>query len=164
MIAPPTFDVVRRAAGAARMAVIAVAFAGSLSVAYGCAGPDGGGRQSAAAARTEIEEVMRQWEAALVAGVPHEAVSEVFTRAAVRLPPGEAATRGRARIAEALAGSVPVREARFDIEDLDAYADLAVAYGAYLIVVAEDAVLRGKFLQVWKRTEGGWRIHRVMWE
>ena len=39
-----------------------------------------------ATARAEIESVSRVWEASLLAGQPSKAVSEVFTKDALRLP------------------------------------------------------------------------------
>lgn len=130
---------------------------GSLWTA-GCGGSHG------ADARAEIEAVTRQWEAALVAGTPDLAVADVFTEDAVRLPTDEPVVRGRAAIARALTGSVPLETARFVIEDLEVDGDLAFANGTYSVQVADAEALTGKFLEVWKRTAAGWRIHRVMWD
>ncbi|MYG48109.1 MAG: nuclear transport factor 2 family protein, partial [Gemmatimonadales bacterium] len=116
------------------------------------------------AVRAEIERVTRRWEAALMAGAPDEAVAEVFTPDAVRLPSGEPAVRGHDAIARALAGSVPLREARFTIEDIEVDGNLAFANGTYRVRGPDDIELDGKFLEVWKRLETGWRIHRVMWD
>ena len=116
------------------------------------------------AARAEIEEVTRRWEAALRAGRPQDAVAEVFSPDAVRLPSGAPAVRGQAAIAAALAGSAPLVEARFTIGDLEVDGGLAFANGVYRVKTAEGWVLGGKFLEVWKRTPDGWRIHRVMWD
>jgi len=124
----------------------------------------GGGGAAAADAEAGIREVTRRWEAALIAGDPAGAVPSVFTPDAMRLPAGEPAVHGQAAIADALAGSVPLAEARFDIEDLDVDGALAYAAGTYRVRAADGPVLTGKFLEVWKRTADGWRIHRVMWD
>ncbi|MCY3700224.1 MAG: nuclear transport factor 2 family protein [Gemmatimonadetes bacterium] len=147
---------------------LAAAVAGGL-VAAACSSPapevgENGGAAAVEAVRAEIERVTRRWEAALIAGAPGEAVAEVFTPDAVRLPSGEPAVRGHDAIARALAGSVPLREARFTIDDIEVDGDLAFANGTYRVRGPDDIGLNGKFLEVWKRLETGWRIHRVMWD
>jgi len=127
----------------------------------GCSGPDGA---ATGRAQAEIREVTRRWEAALVAGDPAGAVSDVFTEDALRLPAGEPVVRGRAAIAEALAGSTALDEARFDLEDIEVDGRLAYAAGTYSVRAPTGESLTGKFLEVWKSTPAGWRIHRVMWD
>ena len=147
---------------ASRVAGAIVLIAG----ASGCGGsaPGASGEQGIEAARAEIEAVTRHWEASLLAGVPHEAVADVFTPDAVRLPSGEPAVRGQEAIARALFGSAALDEARFEIEDLEVDGDLAFANGVYRVRAPDGVELSGKFLEVWKRTAEGWRIHRVMWD
>ena len=117
-----------------------------------------------ATARAEIESVSRVWEASLLAGQPSEAVSEVFTKDALRLPAGEEAVKGQPAIIEALAGSARLTEARFMIEDLEVEGNLAFANGTYRVRAEGGEELTGKFLEVWKKSDQGWRIHRVMWD
>ena len=117
-----------------------------------------------ATARTEIESVSRVWEASLLAGQPAEAVSEVFTKDALRLPAGEEAVKGQPAIIEALAGSARLTEARFMIEDLEVEGNLAFANGTYRVRAEGGEELTGKFLEVWKKSNRGWQIHRVMWD
>ena len=114
--------------------------------------------------RAELEAVTRLWEASLIAGRPAAAVADVFTEDAIRLPALEEPVRGRAAIAEALAGSVALAEARFDLAEIEARGDLAYATGSYSVRTPDGQTLTGKFLEVWKRTSEGWRIHRVMWD
>jgi len=117
-----------------------------------------------ATARAEIESVSRVWEASLLAGQPAEAVSEVFTKDALRLPAGEEAVKGQPAIIEALAGSARLTEARFMIEDLEVEGNLAFANGTYRVRAEGGEELTGKFLEVWKKSNQGWQIHRVMWD
>ncbi len=161
-----TFRRIFPAGFAARGLVLAV---GGLVAATACGGgaPDmreTGGTVAVEAVRAEIERVTRRWEASLIAGVPGEAVADVFTPDAVRLPSGEPAVRGHEAIERALAGSVPLRAARFTIEDIEVDGNLAFANGTYRVRGPDDVELEGKFLEVWKRLETGWRIHRVMWD
>ncbi|WP_420447481.1 YybH family protein [Candidatus Palauibacter sp.] len=142
---------------------------GGLFASAACGGTESGvgatGEPAdAASVRAEIERVTRRWEASLIAGAPDEAVADVFTPDAVRLPSGEPVVRGHDAIVRALAGSAPLSEARFTIEDLEVDGDLAFANGTYRVRGPDDVELSGKFLEVWKRTETGWRIHRVMWD
>ncbi|WP_419161095.1 YybH family protein [Candidatus Palauibacter sp.] len=126
----------------------------------------GAARQSgdAATVRAEIEAVTLRWEASLLAGTPEEAVADVFTPDAVRLPSGEPAVQGHEAIARALEGSAPLLEARFTIDDLEVDGRLAFANGTYRVRGPDGVELSGKFLEVWRRTAAGWRIHRVMWD
>lgn len=123
-----------------------------------------GGEDAAAGAEAAILEVTRQWESALVAGAAPAAVESVFTEDAIRLPAGESPVRGRSAIRGALSGSTALRMARFEIEDLEIDGDLGYATGTYTVSVTGEDRLTGKFLEVWKRTSAGWRIHRVMWD
>lgn len=116
------------------------------------------------AARAEIEAVTRRWEASLIAGNPAAAVPDVFTEDALRLPAGDDPVRGRAAIAAALAGSVALSSVRFDLQEIEVEGDLAYAAGTYEVRTPDGQSLTGKFLEVWKRTAEGWRIHRVMWD
>ncbi len=152
---------------------LVAAVAGGL-VAAACSGPapeageagvgETGGAVDVEAVRAEIERVTRRWEASLIAGAPGDAVADVFTPDAVRLPSGEPAVRGHDAIVRALAGSAPLRAARFTIEDIEVDGNLAFANGTYRVRGPDDTELGGKFLEVWKRLETGWRIHRVMWD
>ena len=123
-----------------------------------CAGGGGGD------AETAIREVTRRWEEALVSGDPAGAVESVFTADAIRLPANEPAVRGFEAIRGALAGSIALEEARFDLEDIEVSGSLAYASGTYRVRVPQGQTIVGKFLEVWKRTPAGWRIHRVMWD
>lgn len=122
------------------------------------------GEGSSSEAQAEIREVTRRWEAALVSGDPAGAVADVFTSDAVRLPADEPAVRGIAAITEALAGSVPLTQATFDLQDIEVDGSLAYASGTYGVRLPDGQTLAGKFLEVWKDTPAGWRIHRVMWD
>ena len=117
-----------------------------------------------AAAIEEIREVSERWEAALVAGTPSSAVADVFTEDALRMPAGSPPVRGRSAIAAALEGAVPLAEASFDLEDVGVEGDVAYAAGSYRVRSAAGDQQTGKFLEVWRRTPAGWRIHRVMWD
>jgi len=132
-----------------------------LGAAFGCAP---GAEAVLRDAETGIRDVTRRWEESLVAGEAAQAVSDVFTEDAIRLPANEPAVRGHAAIREALSGSVALAEARFDIEDIEVDGELAYAAGTYRVRSPDGTSLTGKFLEVWKRTPAGWRIHRVMWD
>jgi len=99
-----------------------------------------------------------------MAGDPAAAVPEVFTEEALRMPALEDPVRGRVAIAEALAGSVALASARFDLSEIEVEGNLAYAAGRYSVRPPGGQELTGKFLEVWKRTAEGWRIHRVMWD
>lgn len=142
--------------GPAKVAVAALAGAAALA---GCAGG-----ADPAAVRAELEAVTDVWEASLMAGTPAEAVPDVFTEDAMRLPAGEAPARGHAAIAAALDGSAALEHASFELADVEVDGKLAYANGVYEVRAPGAGALRGKFLEVWKRTDAGWRIHRVMWD
>jgi len=99
-----------------------------------------------------------------VAGDAATAVPDVFTEDALRMPALEDPVRGRVAIGEALAGSVALASARFDLAEIEIEGDFAYAVGRYAVRPPGGQELTGKFLEVWKRTAEGWRIHRVMWD
>jgi ketosteroid isomerase-like protein len=144
--------------GVRRVAALAV-FLAPVFGPVGCTAGD-----TVQAAREEIREVTRRWESALVAGDPAGAVDGVFTEDALRMPSGEPAVRGRRAISAALAGSVALAEVRFELDEIDVDGGLAYAAGTYRVRASEGEALSGKFLEVWKHTAAGWRIHRVMWD
>lgn len=135
-----------------------------FALAAGAQGCAPSGEAALREAEAGIRDVTKRWEAALMAGEAARAVSDVFAEDAVRLPANEPAVRGRAAIVEALSGSVALAEARFDIEDIEVDGRLAYAAGTYRVRPPDGPSLTGKFLEVWKRTPAGWRIHRVMWD
>lgn len=132
-----------------------------LVLGLACGGGAGADHETA---RAEIEEVTRRWERSLVEGDPAGAVADVFTEDAIRLPAGEPPVRGRAAISRALAGSVALTEARFEIEEVEIEGALAFATGRYAVTAPDGQSFGGKFLEVWRHTADGWRIHRVMWD
>lgn len=125
-----------------------------------CAGP----ASNTASVRAELEAVTHEWEASLLEGTPAAAVRNVFTEDAVRLPADEPPVRGHVAIADDLLGSAALEHASFDLTDIEVDGWMAFANGVYEVRSKGGEVLRGKFLEVWKRTEAGWRIHRVMWD
>ena len=50
------------------------------------------------------------------------------------------------------------------IKDLEVEGNLAFANGTYRVRAVGGEELTGKFLEVWKKSDQGWRIHRVMWD
>ena len=98
------------------------------------------------------------------------AVVAVYADDAVLMPPGAAPARGTAAIKEAIAkeiagakkGNVQFQLATND--EVGVSGDMAWHSGAYFVVdKANKPVETGKFLEVWERKNGKWRITRDIW-
>jgi ketosteroid isomerase-like protein len=94
----------------------------------------------------------------------------VYADDAVLMPPGAAPARGTAAIKEAIAkeiagakkGNVQFQLATND--EVGVSGDMAWHSGAYFVVdKANKPVETGKFLEVWERKNGKWRITRDIW-
>ena len=90
------------------------------------------------------------------------AVSALYTEDAQLAPPGAALVNGRAAIreffAKEFATSLPITVTA-DASGIGG--EWAWRSGAWS--VSGDRPVTGKFLEVWRRTEQGWRMHRDIW-
>ena len=92
--------------------------------------------------------------------------AELYTSDGQLLPPGNDLVTGREAVADFWRGVVDSGVETIDIEplDVDVHGDSAVRVGqATLSDAGGGTVDDVKFIEVWKRDEGEWRIHRDIW-
>jgi ketosteroid isomerase-like protein len=98
------------------------------------------------------------------------AVTALYSEEAVLMPPGEPPARGTAAIKEAIAKEIAgakkggVGFALGTGDDVSVSGDMAWHSGAYFVLdKSGKTVEAGKYLEVWERKNGKWRIVRDMW-
>jgi ketosteroid isomerase-like protein len=91
-------------------------------------------------------------------------VAGCYTQDAQLLVPHAEAIRGRAAIQAVFsARGGQGHTLQFDSRELEGHGDTAVEIGEYTRKQADgQAIDRGKYLVIWKRIGGDWKIHRDM--
>ena len=89
-------------------------------------------------------------------------MGDMYTEDAVLLPAGGSSTRGREAIeaiwAEKLGSGVA--DVQLTTEELVPLGDdLAYEIGSYTTTPKDAAPVSGNYLVLWKRTDGGWKLH-----
>ena len=94
------------------------------------------------------------------------AVAAHYTEQGQILPPTTDAITGRNQI-QAFWKAVMdmgIASVRLASTELDIYPGTAIEVGKYTLFSAEDQELdRGKYVVVWKKEQGQWRLHRDIW-
>ena len=117
-----------------------------------------GVRQSIDAANGRFMAAFRAGDAA--------AVAACYTPNAQLLPAGSDAVVGTEAITGFWRGAMGmgIAEARLETADVESEGDLAVELGRYVLLGADGGTLDyGKYLVVWRRDGGAWKLHRDIW-
>ncbi|MGD9904152.1 MAG: DUF4440 domain-containing protein [Vicinamibacterales bacterium] len=156
-----------------RSASVAPALFAALLVA-GCGGQEraaGADRPPAAtpfdlsAMRRVIQEQNDRFTRAHVAG-DVATIDAMFTRDATSFPPGADPAIGPAAIHALTMDYLRAGVTAFREQSTDVYGneDLVVDHGTYTMTYGPDHVVeRGKYLNVWRREDGAWKIHANIW-
>lgn len=144
----------KRLSQATMFAVVAIA----VSFAFvGCERTDEGADYST------LEQTTAAWEEAFNAGDAAR-IADMYTPRARIMPPNAESAEGRAAIQahleQMVASGIKVRLTQ---TDLAGDGDFAYKTGVYEILAGEEVVDRGKYLEVWKRLDGEWQMHRDIW-
>jgi len=118
-----------------------------------------------AALRAEIEAKNVRFTEAHITG-DSATIDQMFTTDARVLPPGAEPVIGRAAIARLTQEYFDVGVSEFTETTIDFYVsgDLLIDQGNYVMVYGEPKVREvGKYLNVWKREGGEWRIYSNIW-
>lgn len=114
--------------------------------------------------RNEIAAVNRQFEEAARKG-DLDRLASLYTADAMALPPDAPVARGREDIKRmwgSIAQQIGLKDVRLDTLDLEEAGDTAYEVGeATLTLSSGTAVV--KFVVVWKKVNGQWRLHRDIW-
>lgn len=115
-----------------------------------------------AAATAAMDTAAAGWEKAYN-DKSAEAVAAIYTEDAQLLPPGAPFVNGRAAIRDYFANDIEKQWAKISVKS-DANGltgDWAWRSGTWS--VETDPVVTGKYIEVWRKTQEGWHLHRDIW-
>jgi uncharacterized protein (TIGR02246 family) len=116
-------------------------------------------------ARAAIEAANKQFIAALAKG-DAAALAGMYTVSAIAFPPNAEPMKGRAAIEKMWQGVVAggIKGATLTTSDVETHGDTAYEVGSYEMKVDGGKVVdRGKYIVIWKREQGQWKLHRDIW-
>jgi len=119
---------------------------------------------SAEDVRAAIESTNRAFAGELASG-DAAAVAQRYTEDAAVIAPGAPVARGRAAIEAFWAGAVAagLRSVALATSSVDAAGDLAAEEGEATLVDADGVTTKSRYVVVWKRQDGEWKLHRDIW-
>jgi ketosteroid isomerase-like protein len=115
--------------------------------------------------RTAIEAGNKAFAAAFAQGKAAE-IAALYTADAQAFPPNSEVVSGRAAIQKLWQGAIDsgVKEVALSVTEVEGYGDTAHEVGTYLMKDANGKQLdRGKYIVVWKKQQGQWKMHRDIW-
>jgi uncharacterized protein (TIGR02246 family) len=114
--------------------------------------------------RAAIESGNRAFIAAFLRG-DAQAVADLYTEDAKVIPPGSEVASGRSAIAAfwRTVMDTVVKDLTLDTIEVESAGDLACEVGAVKVVGANSQLTAGRYVVVWKRQNGHWKIHRDIW-
>lgn len=113
--------------------------------------------------RAAVDAGNRAFVAAFLRGDAN-AIGELYTEDAQVIAPGAPVARGRAAIAAAWKKAMDsVKDVRLETGDVESSGDLASETGIVHLVGKDGAATKERYVVVWKRTKGGWKLHRDIW-
>ncbi len=118
-----------------------------------------------AAVKAAIDANNKKFGAAIAAGNP-AGVAGLYTDDAMVLPPNGEAMSGRPAIEKLFQALVAagIKEITLTAQEVEAHGDVATELGAYSVKDgAGKEIDRGKYIVVWKRVQGQWKLHRDIW-
>lgn len=116
-------------------------------------------------AREGIEATNRQLEAAIAEG-SGEAAAACYTEDGQLLPPGSPVVTGHEAIAAFWQAGVDsgIGGVTLTTLEVEGHRKTATEVGAFEIRDGEgNAIGEGSFVVLWKKTDGGWKLHRDIW-
>jgi uncharacterized protein (TIGR02246 family) len=116
-------------------------------------------------ARSEIEAANKIFEAAFARG-DSAGVAALYTDKAQLLPAGSDFVTGTGAIAEfwQSAFDAGMKGVSLVTGEVEKHGDTAYEVGELEIVGADGSVMdRAKYVVIWKKEKGGWKLHRDIW-
>jgi len=113
----------------------------------------------------QIKAKEKAWHEAFNAG-DAKALVALYAPDAMMLPPNAEPVKGRKSIEEFWAGSMEGVKGKLKIQEVGVLevlvqGDLAYSLGRFTILDVDGKVVdRGKYVAIWKRADGQWRIYR----
>ncbi len=119
----------------------------------------------AGSVKAAIDASNKKFGAAVAAGNA-AGVAALYTDDAMVLPPNGESVRGRPAIEKLFQGLIAagIKQATLTAQEVEGHGDTATEVGAYSVKDAAGTELdRGKYVVVWKRVKGEWKLHRDIW-
>ncbi len=94
------------------------------------------------------------------------AIAALYTTEGMLMPTGMGPIQGHEGIQAFWQGAIDMGVKRLSLhtQDVEELTDTAIEVGAYSLFAAGDQPLdQGKYLVVWKRQEGTWKLHQDIW-
>ena len=117
-----------------------------------------GPREGIEAANVEFAAALRRSDAG--------AVAAMYTQRGQLLPPNEKIVDGRAAIERywKAAMNSGIKAIELKTTEVESLGDSAVEVGSYTVYGKDGAAIdRGKYLVLWRRADGAWKLHRDCW-
>jgi uncharacterized protein (TIGR02246 family) len=114
--------------------------------------------------RNEIASVNQQFEDAARKG-DLDRLASLYTADAIALPPDGAMVKGRDAIKQmwgTIAQQMGLKDVRLNTLDLQTSGETAYEVGEAALTLANGNAAV-KYVVVWKRVDGQWRLHRDIW-
>jgi len=114
--------------------------------------------------RSQIEAANREFMAAF-ARQDAAAVAKLYASGGQLLPPNSDMVSGVDGIREFWKGTMAqgITAVTLETREVEPAGDGAVEVGRYRIMAGDALADQGKYLVVWKKEGGAWRLHRDMW-
>ncbi len=111
-------------------------------------------RAAIAAATTQVIDAFRRQDAA--------GCASLYTADGATLPPNAEIARGHEAVQAVWQEAFDAGLTGFEVESLEVESagDLAYEMGRYRMYAGDDLADEGKYVLIWKREAGPWRIHR----
>ncbi len=114
-------------------------------------------------ARAGIDAGNAAFRAAFLAG-DAEQVAALYTAEANVIAPGAPIAVGRAAIAAFWKGAMAgIKDVKLATTAVESAGDLAVEDGVVTLTAPDGATSTARYLVVWKREGGKWKLHRDIW-
>jgi uncharacterized protein (TIGR02246 family) len=113
----------------------------------------------------EIGKANRQFEQKFASG-DARGIASLYTMDGSVLPPGAPTQQGTEAIAAfwKMAMDMGIKAAQLETVQLEAEGDTAIEIGRYTLSGASGKHIdEGKYLVVWKKQSGQWRLHKDIW-
>ena len=93
------------------------------------------------------------------------AIAALYTEDAQVIPPGAPPASGRAAIAGFWQSQIDagIHDLALDTVDVESAGDLAYEGGVVRLVTSDGKTASARYVVVWKRSRGAWRLHRDIW-
>ena len=121
--------------------------------------------EDAADVRGAVDASNRQFMDAFARGDAAR-IATLYADDAQLLPPGNMPVQGRADIESLWRGvlALPVKEMHLTTVELTVHGEDASEIGRYTLVGNDGRELdAGKYIVLWRKGAGGWKLHRDMW-